>query len=84
MQFQSLQSGFWYSESAGEAHVQLLTFGSYLEFSVNGRVVLSLADQSFPKGLLGVYLETAHLELDQVQLNHLRSPRQTDEHLVEG
>jgi beta-fructofuranosidase len=84
MQFHSLQSSQWYSEHPCEADVQLLTFGSYLEFSVNGRVILSLADQAFQKGLLGVYLETAHLQLRDVHLNRMRSPRQTDEHLVEG
>ncbi len=84
MQFHSLQSGNWYSESPCEARVQLLALGSYLEFAIDGRVILSLADQAFQTGLLGVYLETAHLQLSDVQLNRMRSPRQTDEHLVEG
>jgi beta-fructofuranosidase len=85
MQFKSLQSGQWYTEqSPNEARVQLLAYGSYLEFSVSGRVILSLADQSFAQGLLGVYLETAHLQLEDVRLHRLRKPRQSDEHLVEG
>lgn len=84
MQFASLQSGYWYSKRHGEAEVQLIAFGSYIEFSINGRVVLSLADQTFENGLLGVYLETAHLELSQVSLNHMRSPYQSDDHLVTG
>jgi beta-fructofuranosidase len=64
--------------------VQLLAFGSYLEFSIDGRVILSLADQSFHEGLLGIYLETAHLELSHVRLHRLHPPFQSDEHLVTG
>ena len=84
MQFRALQNGYWYSESPCQARVQLLAFGSYLEFSIDGRVILSLADQTFHEGLLGVYLETAHLELSEVKLNRMRSPDQSDDHLVTG
>lgn len=84
MQFENLQSGYWHVERSGEADVQLLAFGSYLEFSIDGRVVLSLADQTFVEGLLGVYLETAHLELSNVLVRRMKSPFQSDEHLVTG
>ncbi|TWU48367.1 glycoside hydrolase family protein [Rubripirellula reticaptiva] len=84
MQFRSLQSGFWYSEDRAEAVVQLIAFGSYIELSVGGRVVLSLADQRFNAGQLGVYLETAELRVADIQLQRLASPRQTDEHLASG
>lgn len=84
MQFQALQSGFWYSNTRLEATVQLIAFGSYIELSVNGRVVLSLADQSFESGRLGVYLETAEVRVSEIKLERLASPRQTDEHLASG
>ncbi|TWT53815.1 hypothetical protein Pla22_14480 [Rubripirellula amarantea] len=84
MQFKSLQSGFWYSEVREEAAVQLIAFGSYIELSVNGRVVLSLADQSFDTGQLGVYLDTAEVRLSEIKLNRLASPSQSDEHLASG
>lgn len=84
MQFRSLQNGYWYNETPGRARVQLLVFGSYLEFSVEGHVILSLADQTFHDGLLGVYLESAHLELSDLHVNRMRSPYQSDEHLVTG
>ena len=84
MQFRSLQHGHWYSDTPGQARVQLLAFGSYLEFSIDGRVILSLADQAFHEGLIGVYLETAHLVLSKVNLNRMRSPHQSDDHLVVG
>jgi beta-fructofuranosidase len=84
MQFRTPQSGYWYTETPGEARVQLLAFGSYLEFCIEGRVILSLADQTFEQGLLGVYLETAHLQVTDLQVRRLRSPSQSDEHLVTG
>jgi len=84
MQFKSLQSGYWFSENRGHAEVQLIVFGSYIEFSIDGRVILTLADQSFKTGLVGVYLETAQVRLSNVHLQRLASPSQTDEHLVSG
>jgi beta-fructofuranosidase len=84
MQFASLQSGYWYTDTPGTAQVQLLGFGSYLELSIDGRVILSLADQGFSAGLLGVYLESAHLQVKDVDCHHMASPTQSDEHLVSG
>jgi len=84
MQFSSLQSGYWHSQKSGEAEIQLIVFGSYLELSIDGRVILSLADQTFEQGLLGVYLESAHLELSNVSLHHMQLPFQSDDHLVTG
>jgi beta-fructofuranosidase len=84
MDFRALQSGYWYSETPGAADVRLIVFGSYIEFSVDGRVILSLADQRFTDGLVGVYLETCHLRLDNVELLRMRPPNQSDEHLTSG
>lgn len=84
MQFRALQSGFWFTETPGRARIQVIAFGSYLECSIDGRVILSLADQTFHDGMTGVYLESAHLQLTNVQLHRMRSPRQSDEHLVVG
>lgn len=84
MQFRTLQAGHWYTETPLEVAVQLIAFGSYLEFSIEGRVILSLADQTFDAGLLGIYLETACLRVNHLRVHRLASPRQTDDHLVSG
>jgi len=84
MQFKSLQSGFWYSEERGAADVQLISFGSYHEFSVDGRVILSLADTRFTRGLLGIYLESAEVRVSNLVLERMDPPTQSDEHLVSG
>ncbi len=84
MQYRSLQSGFWYSEDRCGAFIQLIAFGSYIELSINGRVVLTLADNSFENGQLGVYLETAEVRVSELQVDRLAPPSQTDEHLATG
>ncbi|MCM2370926.1 glycoside hydrolase family protein [Aporhodopirellula aestuarii] len=84
MQFASLQSGFWHGEIRGSADVKLIAFGSYIELSIDGRVVLSLADHRFSRGHLGIYLETAVARLSDIEIVRLASPRQTDEHLTSG
>ena len=84
MSFRPLQSGFWYTDTPGEAEVQLLAFGSYIEFSCDQRVILSLADQSFVAGHMGIYLESADVRVSDIELDRLDPPRQTDEHLASG
>jgi beta-fructofuranosidase len=84
MQFETLQSGCWYAETPGKAHVRLLAFGSYLEFSINGQVILSLADQGFSQGLVGLYLESARMQLADVQLQRMQTTGQSDDHLTSG
>lgn len=84
MKFEALQSADWYSETPEVADVQLIAFGSYLEFSIGGYILLSLVNQSFSQGLVGVYLETAHLILSDIRLDRMLSPDQSDDHLVVG
>jgi beta-fructofuranosidase len=82
MSFKTLQSASWLGEKPGEARVSLLTFGSYLELSVDGFIVLSLADQRFRAGQVGVYLESARLSVEDLVLRRLRNPEQQDDQLV--
>ncbi len=84
MQFLSLQSGFWYSEDRTRADIKLIAFGSYIELSIDGRVILSLVDQRYTSGRVGVYLETADVQVSNVNLIRLAPPNQTDEHLARG
>jgi len=84
MQFNSLQQGFWRATTIQDIAVQLLAFGSYHELSINGSVILSLADSTFSSGMLGFYIETAKLRISDLVVHQLESPTQTDEHLVKG
>jgi beta-fructofuranosidase len=84
MSFNTLQSASWFTETPGEASFSLLCYGSYLELSIDGFIVLSLADQRFQHGHVGVYLETARLTVEDIELHRLRNPAQVDDQLVGG
>lgn len=84
MRFESLQSGYWRTSQRGTAEVQLIAYGSYVELSVNDRVVLSFADQSFVDGSLGLYVDSAELHVSDYSVERLSSPVQSDEHLANG
>jgi len=84
MCFETLQSGYWYARNPGEEEISLLTFGSYLEFSIGGHIILSLVDRQFERGRVGVYLETAELRLEDIDLRPMRNPDQVDDQLVGG
>jgi beta-fructofuranosidase len=53
---------------------QLLAYGHYMELSVNGDVVLSLANKHHTKGQLGLYLEGAEIALSNIRLEELTPP----------
>ncbi|RME95743.1 MAG: glycosyl hydrolase [Verrucomicrobia bacterium] len=84
MRFEALQEGAWFTEEPGNVRLQWIAFGSYLELSINGEIVLSLADQTFRSGLLGFYVETAALEIRDLVVESLEPPTQADEHLAKG
>jgi len=84
MKFQPLQAAYWRSYGAAECDIRFLAYGSYLECSVNGAVVLSLADQTYAKGAVGVYAESACVRVSGLRLEHLLPRRQSDEHLAAG
>lgn len=84
MSFETLQSNFWFAKQTGAADVCLIAFGSYLEFSINGKIVLSLADRRFTRGHVGVYLETARLDVEDLEIFRMKNPDQFDDHLVGG
>lgn len=84
MQFKTLQAGYWYDGGPRDVSIRWLAFGSYHELSINGSVILSLSDTSFQEGLLGFYVETADLKIEQLRINRLAPPTQSDEHLASG
>ncbi len=84
MQYRPLQSGYWYAEDRSNVAIELIAFGSYIELSINGRVVLSLADRSYETGLLGIYLETAEVRVSALKVERLAPPLQSDEHMAYG
>lgn len=84
MRFESLQSGYWRVHQRGTADIRLLVYGSYLELSVAGQVILSLADHSFSEGAFGFYAESTELSIKHVAVEMLERPAQTDWQLANG
>lgn len=84
MQFRTLQGANWHSETPGIAELSLIAFGHYIELSIDGRVILSLADSTFSKGLFGVYLESARMHLSDIDMRVMRAPEQSANHLATG
>jgi beta-fructofuranosidase len=67
-----------------EIRIKLISFGSYHELSINDAVTLSLADTAFAGGMLGFYVETDQLQIDELSIQRLEPPTQSDEHLATG
>ncbi|QGJ70352.1 Beta-fructofuranosidase [Planctomycetales bacterium 10988] len=84
MHFDTLQSGYWFNETPDSANLELLVFGSYIELSVEHRVVLSMADQTYSDGQVGIYVESSTIDISDLTFQHLHPPVQSDEHLTEG
>lgn len=84
MDFRTIQAAYWFLKTAGEAHLELLTFGSYIELSIDGRVILSLVDEVYHEGAVGFYLENARLLVHDLTLERISPPQQHDEQLTVG
>jgi len=84
MEYEFLQEGSWRATSQDNLVVEVLSFGSYHELSINGAVILSLANARYGAGRLGFYVETAELEIADMTVHRLDPPKQSDEHLASG
>ncbi len=82
MRFRTLQSANWVARGDCGETFSLMVFGSYIELSIDGRIVLSLADPSFLEGQLGVYADSCSLSITNVGLHPMREPEQRDGQLV--
>jgi beta-fructofuranosidase len=84
MQYRPLQTGYWKVNGSKSLELRLVCFGSYYELSVNGSIVLSLADATFSSGYSGFYVESAELAISNLRVERLRGPAQSDDHLAQG
>lgn len=69
--------------AANEDHVhefELIRYGQYIEFSIDGCVVLSFVNGAFAGNCCGVYCESARVSITDSQIDRLRPPE--DENLV--
>ena len=82
MSFRTLQTGNWAARGDCGETFSLLAFGSYVELSVGGRIVLSLADLGFQEGHVGIYADSCGLAVNRIGLHRMRKPEQRDGQLV--
>lgn len=75
--YEQLQAGH-YEAVPDTLSFELLAFGKYLEFSLNGNVLLTLADERFERGSVGFYAESARLCVSQLELDELAKPKGED------
>jgi beta-fructofuranosidase len=68
--YKPLQASF-YEAHEGPHSFGLISYGAYLEFSLDHRVLLTLADQDFQEGRVGFYTESAALRIGELRLDTL-------------
>ncbi|MEM1098148.1 MAG: glycosyl hydrolase [Planctomycetota bacterium] len=73
--YSQLQAGYFISDTKGPWTIEVVAYGVYLEVSIGGYVLLTLADDTFSKGRIGFYAESATLHLEALQLETLDAPR---------
>ncbi|WP_428651071.1 glycosyl hydrolase [Roseibium sp.] len=76
--FMPLQEAHFRGSDQGPWQIEVIVHGMYLEFSIDGYVVLSLVDDSFTDGLVGFYVESAAVCLKGLQIETLKRPVSED------
>lgn len=72
--FKANQTANFLSNRQGPWDIELVLYGRYIEFSVDGYVRLTLVDDTFRAGRVGFYTETAQMRIDDLVMQHLRAP----------
>lgn len=68
-----LQANYYVPRPGGHSFL-LLVYGTYLEFSLDEHVLLTLADDHFSEGRVGFYVESAKLSVSRLRLDVLQRP----------
>lgn len=61
-----------YVPTRGPYPFRLVAYEQYLEFSLNGYVLLTLADDTYARGRVGFYLESAKMRVEELQMGVCR------------
>jgi beta-fructofuranosidase len=74
--YQPLQANYFRpKQEAIRYEMELVAFGQYMELSLDGRILLTFADDRYDFGYLGYYTEGAQLRVDDVVLQRLEAPK---------
>jgi len=72
--YEPLQEAHFRGSDHGPWQIEVVAHGMYLEFSIDGYVVLSLVDDSFAEGGIGFYTESAAVCLKDLHVETLSRP----------
>jgi beta-fructofuranosidase len=82
-EFTDLQESHFQVSPDRTHRLQALAWGGYLEFSIDGIIVLRLVDTRFMKGTrLGFYVESAVLKVSDLSLDILDGPEEEDHGII--
>lgn len=74
--YKNLQENNFISNKNLAFRIELVCFGGYIELSIDQKIILSLVDTSSMKDdFLGIYLESAHITLENLSLEELNGPQ---------
>lgn len=71
--YEQLQAAH-YIPAEGAHSFTLIVYEQYIEFSLNGYVLLTLADDHFHRGRVGFYVESIALRVEELELKVCRQP----------
>ncbi len=72
--FDNLQTGLFKPSPDRKVHFRLITYGYYIELSIDGRVILTLVDYQFEGELIGLYSASSIISLSNSQIHLLAEP----------
>ena len=70
--YRPLQANYFATGGLRPHRFELIAFGDYIELSIDDRVQLSLADDTYRQGAVGFYAESAFLRVDDMTLEELQ------------
>jgi len=80
--YEIIQDNHFTADPGKPAQVELLTFGGYIELSINGSVVLRYVDTTYiEQESLGYYVESAGIRIEGLKLEILDGPQEEDHQL---
>lgn len=72
--FDNLQTGLFQPSADRKVHFKLISYGSYLELSINNRVILTLVDYQFDGERIGLYSASSIVSLSKSRIHILKQP----------
>lgn len=73
--YETLQASYFVPSGKWPIEFELLSYGKYMELTIDGQVVLSLADDHYEAGKVGFYTEGGHIHLKDCYLDVFYPPR---------